>query len=526
MRAMNRAWKWVLLLAVAAAPWLPGLSYPFLYDDVGMIAENAFLEDPANAGAVLAGRTLADPHVVNGRRPAVLATYFLDRALYGLRPAGWRATNLALHLGCAALLVGLLRRLTGRDYFAAAAGVLFALHPATSEAVHAPGFRADVLCLFFTLFFLHGFLATGPRTGAWRIGGLAALALALLAKETAVVAPLLLGALLVLFPAAFPGDRRTRWIWLTAAGGTAALFFALWVALPTELQAAGGAWNGESLRFPQTLYSAPALWARTLRLLLVPWPLNVTPGFAPVVSPTSLRSLWGLVWLALAAVGAWKARRALPEIALGLAWMLVFFLPVSNLWPLLHPVADRYLYPVAPGFAIVAAWILSHQSRRGRALGLAALAAIYALLLAVRLGQWASAEKLWAAAYYQNPRSAPAATWLGLLREEAGDAAGAREFYRAATEANPHAVVAWINWGVLEGRAEAWAESERLLRRAVELHPGSAKGWSNLATCLEGQGRAAEAADAAARADALRVSDQGSAKPWRANTARAGSEPR
>ena len=112
------------------------------------------------------------------------------------------------------------------------------------------------------------------------------------------------------------------------------------------------------------------------------------------------------------------------------------------------------------------------------------------------------------------------------MREEAGDAAGAREFDRAATEANPHAVVAWINWGVLEGRAEAWAESERLLRRAVELHPGSAKGWSNLATCLEGQGRAAEAADAAARADSLRVSDQGRAKPWRANTARAGSEPR
>lgn len=504
---MNRAWKGLLLLAVAAAPWLTGLSFPFLYDDVGMIAENAFLENPANAGAVLTGRTLADPHVVNGRRPAVLATYFLDRALYGLRPAGWRTTNLAFHLGCAALLAGLLRRLTGRTYFAVAAGLLFALHPATSEAVHAPGFRADVLCLFFTLAFLHGFLATGARAGIGRALGLVSLALALLAKETALAAPLLLGALLVLFPAAFPAGRRDNLVGWAAAAGLATLFFALWLALPTDLQAAGGVWNGESLRFPGTLYSAPALWARTLRLLLVPWPLNVTPGFEPVVSPTSLRSLWGLIWLALAAVGAWKARRALPEVALGLAWMLVFFLPVSNLWPLLHPAADRYLYPVAPGFAVVAAWILSHQSRAGRRLGLAALAAVYALLLTVRLGQWASAEKLWSAAYFQNPKSATAATWLGLLREEAGDAAGAREFYRAATEANPHAVAAWINWGVLEGRAEHWADSERLLRHAVDLHPGSAKGWSNLATCLEGQGRAAEAAAAAARAAALRGSD-------------------
>ena len=74
MRGMNRAWKWVLMLAVAAAPWLHGLAFPFLYDDVGMIAENPFLENPANLGRVLAGQTLADPQVVNGRRPAVLAT--------------------------------------------------------------------------------------------------------------------------------------------------------------------------------------------------------------------------------------------------------------------------------------------------------------------------------------------------------------------------------------------------------------------------------------------------------------------
>ena len=502
---MNRAWKGLLLLAVAAAPWLRGLSFPFLYDDVGMIAENAFLENPANAGAVLTGRTLADPHVVNGRRPAVLATYFLDRALYGLRPAGWRATNLALHLGCAALLAGLLRRLTGRDFFAAAAGLLYALHPATSEAVHAPGFRADVLCLFFTLAFLRGFLATGPRAGIGRALGLASLALALLAKETALAAPLLLGALLVLFPAAFPAGRRNNLVGWAATAGLAALFFALWLALPTDLQAAGGAWNGESLRFPETLWSAPALWTRTLRLLLVPWPLNVTPGFAPVVSPTSLRSLWGMVWLALAGVGAWKARRAAPEIALGLGWMLAFFLPVSNLWPLLHPVADRYLYPIAPGFAILAAWILARQPRRGRTLGLAALAAVYALLLLLRLGQWGSAEKLWTAAYFQNPRSAAAATWLGLLREEAGDAEGARAFYRAATEANPRAAPAWINWGALEGRAGNAAEAERLLRRATEVRPEGAEGWHNLAACLERQGRPAEAAEAAARAAAARA---------------------
>ena len=213
MRGMNRAWKGALLLAVVAAPWLAGLSAPFLYDDIGMLAENAFLEQPANLGLVLTGRTLADPEVVNGRRPAVLATYFADRALFGLRPAGWRVTSLLLHLGCAALLTGLLWRLTGRAFLAAAAGVLFGLHPALSEAVHAPGFRADVLCLFFVLAALHGFLSARKRAAIFCIGGAVGLVLALLSKETALAAPILLGALMFLFPAA-----RASPVWRFARG--------------------------------------------------------------------------------------------------------------------------------------------------------------------------------------------------------------------------------------------------------------------------------------------------------------------
>ena len=500
MRGMNRAWKWALLLAVVASPWLVGLSFPFLYDDVGMLSENAFLEDPANLGKVLTGQTLADPRVVNGRRPAVLATYFLDRALYGLEPAGWRTTNLMLHLGCAALLAGLMRRLTGREYFAAATGILFGLHPVLTEAVHAPGFRADVLCLLFVLAFLHGFLGVRKRAGLARIGGAVCLALALLSKETAVAAPILLGALMVLYPASFSGNRRERISAVAVCAGIAAGFFLAWAWLPADLQAAGSSWNGESLRFPETAYSLPALWTRTVRLLLVPWPLNVTPGFEPVRSAAALRFATGLGWLALCAWGAWRARRAAPAAALGLVWMLVFFGPVSNLWPLLHPVADRYFYPIAPGFAVLAAWLLSHQSRAGRRAGLGALAAVYALLVAWRLGQWESAEKLWMTAYFQNPKSAVAATWLGLLCEEAGDADGARKFYQAAVAANPQATAAWNNWGILEGKAENWAESERLLRRVVEIRPESGKGWRDLSVCLESQGRAEEAAEAAARA--------------------------
>lgn len=500
---MKCAWKWVLLLAVAASPWLCYLSAPFLYDDLGMLAENPFLEDPANLGRVLTGRTLADPDVVNGRRPAVLATYFLDRALYGLQPAGWRATSLMLHLGCVALLMGLLWRLTKQRYLSAAAGLLFGLHPVLAEAVHAPGFRADVLCLFFSLAAIHCWLGARTRTAAGGVMGLVFLALALLGKETAVAVPLLLGTLMVLYPAQFPAERCVR-VWrvglpvMMAAG-----FFLMWMLLPTDLQGAGGSWNGESLRFPANLLSVPPLWTRTWRFLLVPWPLNVTPAFAPVDSVFSGRFLAGLGLLAACAWGAWRGRRSAPAAALGLAWMAVFFLPVSNLWPLLHPVADRYFYCIVPGFAVLAAWVMARPPHRFRSLGLAVVAAAYALLLVLRLSQWSSAEMLWSAAYARNPQSATACTWLGLLREEAGDIGGARSFYAAAVEANSQSFPAWLNWGILESKAGRREEAERLFRRAVKARPEDARGWYSLGVCLESQGRTEEAAEAAARADAL-----------------------
>ncbi len=220
-------------------------------------------------------------------------------------------------------------------------------------------------------------------------------------------------------------------------------------------------------------------------------------------SAGSLRFILGLAWLGACVWGAGRVRRAAPAVSLGLLWLLVFFLPVSNLWPLLHPVADRYFYPLVPGFAILAAWLLANQSRAARGWGLAALAGVYALLLSLRLGQWQSAEQLWTAAYFQNSNSATAATWLGLLREAAGDPVGARQFYEAAVKVNPRADAAWVNWGILEGRAGAWAESERLLRRAIEVRPEGEKGWRNLAVCLERQGRTAEAQAAAERAAAL-----------------------
>jgi protein O-mannosyl-transferase len=500
---MKKWWIAVAWLAAAGAPWLGGLWHPFLYDDVGMIERNDFLADGANVWRVLSGDTLADPGVVNGRRPAVLATYFMDRAVHGLRPQGYRLTSLALHLGCAALAAALWRRLGATGFVAGAAGLLHALHPALVEAVHAPGFRADVLCLFFMLAGLHGFAWMRRRPAAGLALGLGGTVLALLSKETALALPLALGAAMGLFPRAFPASGRLRGAAWAGCAAVAAAFFGLWLATAPALQAAGGSWNGESLRFPETVFSAPALWTHALRGLAAPWPPQVAATFEPVRSAASLRFWAGLGLMGVWGWAAWRRRRSDPLLALGLAWTAAFFVPVSNLLPLFHPVAERYLAPMAPGFALAAACGLDRLRTGWRGAALAGLAVAQTGLVLARVAEWSSADRLWTKAHERSPTSADAATWLGLVREEQGDWAAARSLYAAATAANPRADRAWINWGILEGRAGRLAESERLLRKAAEVRPENASAWRNLAACLERQGRGAEAAAALARAEAV-----------------------
>lgn len=495
---MKGLWKWVLLVMVAAAPWLYGLSFPFVYDDLGMISENAFLAEPGHEWKVWSGQTLMDETVLNGRRPAVLASYFRDRALYGLQPKGWRVTNVIFHLLNAAGVAVLAWKLSGRRSLGGLAGVLFALHPMVTEAVHSPGFRADVMCLFWMLAGVLAGIAALEAQCAWKgrcwgAAALAAVAVALLSKETALVWPVAMGAVAWGLPAR---EGHWRWVGLAVGGGVlAGMFFALWCASGGELQAAGGgAWNGESLRWPENVWSVPALWSRELRLLLVPWPLNVTPRFEAVRSVGDGRFWMGLFWMAIGTVAAWKARRRAPVVTLGLAWMAIFFAPVSNVWPLYHPVADRYFYPVVPGFALLTAWLLDQQSPGGRRWGGVLLAGLYGALIVGRLWQWGTPERLWSAAYYQNSQSADAAVWLGLLSEEKGDGEGAEVFYRAATEANPQSVRAWVNRGVRAGKCGRWEESEAYLRRALELNPEHRAAQRNLETCRRLQARATEAA--------------------------------
>src|SRR5690606_20229663 len=120
-----------------------------------------------------------------------------------------------------------------------------AVHPACTEAVASVSHREDVLVGALSLAALlaaRAFLRRGRALAL--VGALVAFGLALGAKESALVTPLLLAFLVAACPAAFAGATRARVVALTAGAAlplTAFTLLQLRLGAPSLSFAAGGA---------------------------------------------------------------------------------------------------------------------------------------------------------------------------------------------------------------------------------------------------------------------------------------------
>lgn len=486
----NRILVCALLAVLAALPFVRGIQFGFVYDDHGVIVENEYLEHPENLLPTLTLKTLLNPRVVDSARPAVIATYFMDRALSGLNPVGYHITNILLHAFATVLLFLFARNLIAHEASAFCCALLFAWHPLALEVVQSPAFREDTLSVAFGVLFLMAALRS-RNSALWFVIALPAYAIALLSKESAAVFPLILFALWWLYPAMRPGVARLTAFAVLSVAMTAAYGAVLFLIQP--LQQVGVAWNGVSLRGAECIWSAPWLLAWNLRKLAWPHPLSVDYIFDPVAGPLDARFAVSCVALIAAAFAVWRIRGPRPLAAFAALWIVATFLPVSNLLPLFNPVADRYAYAMIPGFILLLICIVK-KLRCNVQLMTAALASVYFALIMLRIGDWESDRKLWMAVLDVEPRSARAYTWLGLELKHDGNVAAAWESFTTAELLNPHDPSPSVNKAVLSGERGDLENAELRLRAVLEKHPDSTFARKNLATCLRLQGRDAEAA--------------------------------
>lgn len=387
--------------ACAVVVYLGALWNGFAVDDVPIIVHNPLVGSASGIWRAFAAPYWPPDLGGHMYRPLVIAGFALDRLLGST--AWLHAVNLAWHAAASVAVAALARRWA--DWTGAlVAGLLFAVHPVHVEAVANVVGRAELMAALFTLVAVYAALV--HESVGWSA---VALALGLLSKENAAVAPaLIVWGWLVGF--ARPDRRRVAWFvasWVLVGGAYAAVRAI--VRHPfAEYESIAPMFVGESgLTVRLTAVSA---FGDVLRLLLFPVTLRV--DYSPeersvVTTPLDWRLAAGLV-CALGWVGAliiaWKRGRKLE--AFGLGWTAIALLPVANLlYPAGFYLAERTLYLPSAGFVLAAAAWLARLRREQLGPVAAALVLLGGVRSARRVPVWRDDAHVTHSILRDSPRS-------------------------------------------------------------------------------------------------------------------------
>ncbi|HVW22805.1 MAG TPA: tetratricopeptide repeat protein [Opitutaceae bacterium] len=484
----------LILVLAAAAAYATSFAGAFVFDDLPGIVDNPTIRHlwpPPWSGPA---------NTTPEGRPLVNLSLALNYAVSGRRLWSYHAFNLAVHLGAALALFGLVRRTLRRPVlerrFGAAAGglalataLLWAVHPLQTEAVTYVVQRAESMMGLFYLLTLYGFARAEDGGPGWRALSAAACLLGMLCKEVMVSAPVIVLLYDRTFAAgSFAGAwRRRRRYYLCLA--------ATWIPLLALLWAEGGR-RGESSGFDVGV-SAAAYWktqapalVHYLRLALWPHPLVFdygtfwVAGWRPVLAPLALAAL-----LAGATLAGLRSRSPLGFLG---AWFLAVLAPTSLVPGATQMIVEHRMYlALAPVLAGAVAGAYALWGRRIY-VPLALLAAAGAVLTAQRNRAYRSGLALWGDTVARRPGSSRAHAAYGYALQQAGRDGDAVAEYRRAWELDPGVITrtdlgdALAEAGLLPGAAEQY-------RAALRANPNYVRAHNELGHVLAQQGRLPEA---------------------------------
>lgn len=350
-----------LALAVVAV-YANSLSGSFVLDDQAAIVDNATIRDLGDLGTVLASR----PDSPVAGRPLPNLTFALNHAIGGLDPTGYHVVNVLLHLACALLAFGIVRRTLAlpsvRARFpgaptplAFAVALVWALHPLGSEVVDYLTQRTESLMAMFLLATLYAAIrAAGARSsGRWEGLAVAACALGMLSKEAMALAPLLVALYDRVYLYESWGDALRQRRRLYAGLSATWVLFALLVSTGARSATVGFSLGVSPWTY---LLNQAQMIVRYLRLAV--WP-DALVAFYGWPQPLSLGDVLpqALLVVALLGLSVYALLRA-PRIGYLGAWFFLLLAPTSSFIPITTEVgAERRMY--LPLLALVVLAVLA-----------------------------------------------------------------------------------------------------------------------------------------------------------------------
>ena len=459
--------------------YLNSLHAPFLWDDYGLIRDNAFVKSWSHLGDIFRshfGEGSYEGDVLWSYRPVTTVSFLVDHTLWGNAPFGYRLTNFLLHFFNCLLLYGLVSLLANRPS-AFLTAFFFGIHPIHTEAVTYISSRGDLLYSFFILWGLYFFIQwrKTPRflSGA---GSAFCFLLSLFSKEPAVIFPFLLLGYTLCFQS--PTRRREFAIEFAFFVFLGCYLFFRFFAIPLPPVMV----KNFSFFAWKTLTAAPLLFSY-LKILLWPFPLYVGRSAFRMNShsPPDLFLTAALCWAALCFLVLISRKHS--GILFGILWVLIGCVPLLNLFYGLYPtMAEHYFYLPSMGVFALAGTLgeagyrklaFHRRARTGIQLFGIGLSLVLGTLTFLRNAEYQSPWVFYTQTIRYAPDSWRIRTLLGIYYQQRGFFQKAKKEFIKSVKLNPENSTAAFHLGAVYFSEGHYEKALSNYQKALAADPAS-----------------------------------------------------
>ncbi|HEX9780329.1 MAG TPA: glycosyltransferase [bacterium] len=522
----------LLIAAAVLAAYAGSLDGPWLFDDEKTVVANQTIRSLWPLPGPLAPPAETP---VSGR-PLSNLTFALNYALGGLDVRGYRAVNLGLHLACAWLLFGLIRRLSsappsrGGEAFALAVALLWAVHPLQTESVLYVTQRTELLTGCWMLMCVYSVVraAASRHSARWHGAAILSCAAGMASKEVAVVTPLLVLLTDRVFLAGSVREalRRRRWLY----AGLAACWGVTASLLASNPHGAAAGFGFEQVPPMAYILTQAEVLLWYLRLSVWPHPLALHYDW-PLVSHAG-QALVPVAVIAALLAATLAALRLRPRAGFAAAWAWLALAPTTLVPIATEIAAERRMYLALAGVLALAVWASARllaigngsatprpsgrarllaigdgpatprPAGRARLLGsrrvlgglLAALAVLgFGMGTARRVGIFGNEVEVWAHTVRAQPHDHLARNNIGVALTQAGRYEDAIVQHREALRLGTPPAEAHNNIGVALAYLGRMPEAAEEFRLAIGLEPDHVRARNNFGSALLAIGRVDDA---------------------------------
>ncbi len=340
----------LLLLIVVGAVFIRTLHFGFVWLDHSQIeSKTCIIKNFNDLKSAFKNPLLHVRGKGSYYRPFFKISYTLDSLIFKENAFGFHLSNLLLHIFNLFIIYFILLRFKISQSTALMLSLLFGILPLNTSTVVLIGARADLLAGFFIfLAFLLGLFYMGKKRAIYLFSSLLMYVLALLSKEIAL--PFFLVILLMLFLK----KEKVSSLWVFP--GAAFFYILLRIYTLGHIGSKEAILRGDACR---TLLSSGVAFLNYIFKFFIPINLSVSDAFLKYSSIFDFPVFVSFIVLfSFFSFFLYFVLRKDFMPALSLGWVIIFYLPISNVIPALHFWAERFFYLSGFGLILLLAYLI------------------------------------------------------------------------------------------------------------------------------------------------------------------------